>query len=266
MLSHNWLTMLDKGHRTMHCTYYLPVLCSSGIVGATMTRLEDLSESIQALFPGDIKKHWEIHEWRNATIILRHIHPQEWDDLIAVLRSFRLKRSDILKRGGNKSAIAARIDRDLYSRGWVEKQFDTKISVDGTVYETPTHSVDCFKNRVALEVEWNNKDPFYDRDLNNFRLLFELRAIDLGIIITRSDELQQIFDNLGRGKSYGNSTTHMSKLLPRIDGGGAGGCPVLVFGIKSTLYVEDATPLSPEELAQGELLEKAAAIEEEKED
>jgi len=33
--------------------------------------------------------------------------------------------------------------------------------------------VDCFKNRVAIEVEWNNKDPFYDRDLNNFRLLYD---------------------------------------------------------------------------------------------
>jgi hypothetical protein len=49
--------------------------------------------------------------------------------------------------------------------------------------------VDCFKNGVALEVEWSNKDPFFDRDLNNFRLLFELRAISVGIIITKSDEL-----------------------------------------------------------------------------
>jgi len=41
--------------------------------------------------------------------------------------------------------------------------------------ETPTHKVDCFKNRVALEIEWNNKDPFFDRDRNNFRLLFDQR-------------------------------------------------------------------------------------------
>ena len=27
-----------------------------------------------------------------------------------------------------------------------------------------------FKNRIAVEMEWNNKDPFYDRDLNNFRI------------------------------------------------------------------------------------------------
>ena len=80
---------------------------------------------------------------------------------------------------------------------------------------------------------------FFDRDLNNFRLLFELRAISVGVIITRTDALQGIFDGLGRGSSYGSSTTHMAKLLPRIEGGGGGGCPILVFGITPKLYEED---------------------------
>jgi hypothetical protein len=92
---------------------------------------------------------------------------------------------------------------------------------------------------VALEIEWNNKDPFYDRDLNNFRLLFDLRAISAGVIITRCDDLQDIFNDLGRGPSYGASTTHMRKLLPKIEGGSGGGCPVLVFGITKHLYEED---------------------------
>ncbi len=96
--------------------------------------------------------------------------------------------------------------------------------------------MDCFKNKVGLEVEWNNKDPFFDRDLNNFRLLFELRALSVGIILTRCDELQKIFVSLGRGSSYGNSTTHMRKLLPRLEGGAGGGCPVLVYGIRSVPY------------------------------
>ena len=39
----------------------------------------------------------------------------------------------------------------------------------------------------------------------------------------------------------GASTTHISKLFPRIEGGGGGGCPVLVFGISKKLYVEDDT-------------------------
>jgi hypothetical protein len=92
---------------------------------------------------------------------------------------------------------------------------------------------------VALEVEWNNKDPFFDRDLNNFRLLFELRAIDVGVIVTRGSELQQIFNRLGKGKSYGRATTHHEKLVPRLDGGGGGGCPVLTFAISERLFVDD---------------------------
>ena len=96
-----------------------------------------------------------------------------------------------------------------------------------------------YNMRYAVEIEWNNKDPFFDRDLNNFRLLFDLRAVSVGIVITRCDELQNIFKELGRGASYGASTTHISKLIPRIEGGGGGGCPILVLGIKNRLYVED---------------------------
>lgn len=90
-----------------------------------------------------------------------------------------------------------------------------------------------------MEIEWNNKDTFYDRDLNNFRLLFDLRAISVSVIVTRSDELQITFSKLNRSKAYGASTTHMSKLIPRIEGGGGAGCPMLVFGITNRLYVED---------------------------
>jgi hypothetical protein len=115
--------------------------------------------------------------------------------------------------------------------------------VDNDERASPTHSVDCFKNRIALELEWNNKDPFFDRDLNNFRLLFELRVISVGIILTRSDELQQLIQEVGgpeRAKSYGNSTTHWSKLIPRIEGGGGGGCPIIAFGIRRSLYQPNA--------------------------
>ena len=103
------------------------------------------------------------------------------------------------------------------------------------------YKVDCVKNRVALEVEWSNKDPFFDRDLNNFRLLFNLRAISVGVIITKSDDISEIFRNLGDKvwDKYGWSTTWMGKLLPRIKGGGGGGCPILVFGITKKLYLEN---------------------------
>ena len=190
------------------------------------------------LFPRFIQEHYEIHEWKHACAILKNDFPGEWNDIIEVLTNFRLLRSDIATPGGRKSLVADKLDGALYRRGWVEKKFDTKVVIDTTELKSPTHKVDCFKNRIALEVEWNNKDPFFDRDLNNFRLLFDLRAISVGVIVTRCDELQMIFNKLGRGASYGASTTHMSRLLPRIEGGSGGGCPLLVFGITARLYQE----------------------------
>lgn len=191
------------------------------------------------LLPEFIRQNYEIHEWKHACAILKMDFPEEWSDILSVLQDFRLYRSWITTPGGRKSKVSGFIDEYLYERGWVEKEFATSVVVDEKTMETPTHKVDCFRNRVALEIEWNNKDPFYDRDLNNFRLLFDLRAISVGIIITRCDDLQDIFNELGRGSSYGASTTHMRKLLPRIEGGSGAGCPILVFGISKNLYVED---------------------------
>ena len=189
--------------------------------------------------PDEIERPYEIHDWRNALAILSAARPKQWSEILMVLGSFRLLRSDILAPGGSKSQIARKLDGHFYQLDWVTKSFDTSITVDETIYATPTHKIDCYKNRVALEIEWNNKDPFFDRDLNNFRLLFDLRALDVAVIITRCDELQGLFGELGKAKSYGQSTTHMSRLLPRIDGGGGGGCPIAVFGIRRETYVDD---------------------------
>lgn len=194
------------------------------------------------LVPDDLRNLYHVKEWRNAAGVLSTACPDEWNDIIAVLRAFQLLRSQVQAAGKNRSPIAQRIDARFTELGWCEKSFRTAITIDDETFESPTHKVDCFKGRVALELEWNNKDPFFDRDLNNFRLLFDLRAIDVGVIITRASELQTIFNDLGKGSSYGNSTTHHEKLWPRLDGGGGGGCPVLTFAITPALYVDDGPP------------------------
>lgn len=189
--------------------------------------------------PDFVRHHYEVHEWRHASAILASDYPAEWRDILDVLGAFRLRKSWIATGGGSKSKVSGFIDDFLYERGWIEKKFETGVLLDGVRLDSPTHQIDCYRNKVALEIEWNNKDPFFDRDLNNFRLLFDLRAVSVGVIVTRCDGLQDIFKELGRGSSYGASTTHMSKLLPKIEGGGAAGCPLLVFGISPSLYVED---------------------------
>lgn len=211
-----------------------------------------------SLFPLSIQNNYEILEYRNGISILKHAYPNEWRDLIELLDSFVLKRSEILMPGGRKSSIAEKLDSFLYHREWNETEFDVDIRLreiafiketdqkgkpkiredvkNDVTLEVPTHKIDCFKNKVAIEVEWNNKDPFFDRDLNNFRLLFDLDAIAVGVIITRSSDLQSIFNELGKGNSYGASTTHMGKLESKLFGKGSGGCPVIAIGITANVY------------------------------
>ncbi len=57
-----------------------------------------------------------------------------------------------------------------------------------------SHEVDHVRRSeagvFALEIEWNNKDPFFDRDLENFKRLHAGGAISVGGIITRGTSLQ----------------------------------------------------------------------------
>ena len=188
---------------------------------------------------------YEVHEWRHACAVLRNDFPDEYADIIDVLTTFRLKRSHIVEPGGRKSKIAAAIDDALTSKEppWCEQSFSTQIVVDGAPTDSPTHKVDCYRNGVALEIEWNNKDPFYDRDLNNFRLLFDLRVISVGVIITRCDELQDVFDELGRGRSYGASTRHICRsccLDSRVVAVGDARCSCSEYGKRSIRKMSDA--------------------------
>jgi hypothetical protein len=194
---------------------------------------------LKTRLPDDILDMYECHQWKHAAAILATDFPDQRNDIIDVLRLVKLRKSFMTGPGGGKGPYAQAVDKAFRERGWVPKRFDTAIVVDKRELASPTHEVDCFKNRIALELEWSNKDPFYDRDLNNFRLLFDLRVISVGVIVTKADELAGLMDDLGVWGKYGTTTTWMSKLLPRIRGGGGGGCPLLVFGIRTKIYEVD---------------------------
>lgn len=137
--------------------------------------------------PPELELACVVKQWRHAIAILSQDFPEEWRDICEILSTFRIPRGWIAVGGGNRSQVSKSLDAAFYARGWSEKKFKTRIQVDDRTIESPTHKVDCYRNSVALEIEWNNKDPFYDRDLNNFRLLFELRAVSVGVIVTRVD-------------------------------------------------------------------------------
>jgi len=50
---------------------------------------------------------------------------------------------------------------------------------------------------VAFDLEWNSKDQTFDRDLYAFSAFSLCGAIDAGILVTRSAELNSVFRRLG---------------------------------------------------------------------
>lgn len=190
--------------------------------------------------PHEILALYQVEERHHAIAILKMDFPEQWNDLLNVLREFKLKKSEISAKGKNKSPVARALDGLFFARGWVEKSFEIRVTADGHETLAPTHHVDYFKNRIAIETEWNNKDPFFDRDLTTFRLLFELNVLSVGIIITRADELNQLFKDVGKKTAAGASTTHMAKLIPKMRNRASGGCPILAFGITMKKYDDRA--------------------------
>lgn len=193
------------------------------------------------VLPASTREKYHIEERRHACAVLSVDFAGELQDIVDCLDQFELLRSEIVAGGGGKSKIAKRFDTFLAARDWKEKSIKVGRQIGDKLVESETHKVDFSKGRVAVEVEWNNKDPFFSRDLNAFRLLHELDVISVGVIITRMDELQKIFDSLGQeiGRKYGASTTHWGKLIPRVEAAGAGNCPLLLVGITPRCYRDD---------------------------
>lgn len=192
--------------------------------------------------PADLRQCYEIHDYLHAVAILRNEFPAEFADVCEVLRTFRITTQDILDRGGSESNIPKLFSKVLRPRGWEEKRLTAEHTVDGDILSQDTHAVDYFKNRVALDLEWNSKDQTFDRDLYAFSEFFRFKRISLGILVTRSNDLDDVFELLGKfldkdgteksvKAKYGASTTHMGQLLRRLKAGRNGGCPVLVFGL-----------------------------------
>lgn len=207
----------------------------------------------QDYIPEEIRDLYELHNFHHAAEILSVSYPTEFAELMDALRQFRFTREDILRGGGNESEIPKIYSRLLHPLGWYETRIQGNllirkiVNADGEqqIEETTIegfidgHKVDYVKNQVACDLEWNSKDQTFDRDLYAFRAFHECRLIGAAVLVTRSADLNFIFREMGVFHKFGASTTWMGKLLPRIQTGRNGVCPVLVVGITPRLIREE---------------------------
>lgn len=101
------------------------------------------------LLPQFIQDNYDIHEWRHALAILRQDFPTEYEDICDVLTRFRLRKSWLTVGGGRKSKVSEWIDSELLLKGWVPKNFDTRISIDETRADSAASKSEFSFNRTA---------------------------------------------------------------------------------------------------------------------
>jgi predicted metallopeptidase len=207
-------------------------------------------ESWKRLIPESIQSRYELHNFNNAVEILAEAYQQEYLEIIDALEHMNISISDITAAGGNESKIPKKFSEMMRPHGWKEVKITgdllvklhtrNPLSVEEILIEDyiDGHNIDYVKSKVAVDMEWNSKDQTFDRDLYAFRAFYECGIIECGAIITRSAELNSLFDKLGIKQKYGASTTWMGKLLPRIQARRHGGCPILVVGITPRTIVD----------------------------
>jgi hypothetical protein len=131
----------------------------------------------------------------HARAILSVDFPEVAAQMESVLVGATIPIEEIVGSGGGETKGTQRLRRALHDHGWRKHKFEIQRTIDGVARESISHEVDhiaAFEaGVVALEIEWNNKDPFFDRDLENYKRLHADGAISLGILITRGISLQE---------------------------------------------------------------------------
>ncbi|HEY1752212.1 MAG TPA: BglII/BstYI family type II restriction endonuclease [Caulobacteraceae bacterium] len=123
-------------------------------------------------------------------------------ELEQVLHGVSIPIEEIIGSGGGETKGTQRLRRALAETGWTKANFKIEKIINDKPRESISHEIDHVRHHpkgvIALEIEWNNKDPFFDRDLENFKRLHAEGAISVGVIVTRGISMQDEMTTLVR--------------------------------------------------------------------
>ena len=146
------------------------------------------------LFEALRERGFQIAFLAHAEAILSFEFRDSMTALEGALLDFSIPVSEIIAGGGGEAKGTQRLRNALSALGWRKTKFKVEKRINDVPRESQSHEVDhvlTFSSGVALalEIEWNNKDPFFDRDLENFKRLHADGAISVGFIVTRGAAL-----------------------------------------------------------------------------
>lgn len=163
--------------------------------------------------------------------------PEPFRELCDVLSAFRIEDVELIRSGGGEASFTQRLRRALTERGWHKRNIEIQKVVDGEPRAGITHEIDHVrkteKGSIALEIEWNNKDPFFDRDLENFQRLHAEGAISVGIVVTRGKSFQDHMVQIIRECAANNGVSSFDDLA--------------VFGVNPTIRQKQIVERSGED-------------------
>jgi hypothetical protein len=137
---------------------------------------------------------FQVEFHHHAEAILSVDFPDLAKGLEEVLLRSTIPIEEIIGSGGGETKGTQRLRRALNECGWHKHVFEIQRTIDGIPRESMSHEVDHMAKftagAVAIEIEWNNKDPFFDRDLENYKRLHADGAVSLGVLITRGTSMQ----------------------------------------------------------------------------
>ena len=146
-----------------------------------------------------VARGFDIRMESHAAAILEKDFPAALNDLERILVNFQVPIAEIIGSGGGEARGTQRMRKGLNDLGWRKATFEIKKTINEVEKESISHEVDHVKTfrgkSLALEIEWNNKDPIFDRDLENFKRLHAEGAISVGIIVTRGSSLHEHMRN-----------------------------------------------------------------------
>jgi hypothetical protein len=138
----------------------------------------------------------------HAKAIMTVDFPDALDEICNVLSKVTIPIEEIIAGGGGEAKGTQRLRRALAQLHWPKTEFIVQKIINGKEREAISHEIDHVREfgagTIALEIEWNNKDPFFDRDLENFKRLHADGAISAGIIVTRGQSLHSNMRQLVR--------------------------------------------------------------------
>jgi hypothetical protein len=165
------------------------------------------------MFDQLVTNNWDVIDENHGKGVAETLFEQEVQRLEELLLDYdwNIEQNTIMG-GGGKTLQAIHYNKMFDDEGWAEetvtikKRASFKTGMPYREWEFATHKIDhCMVNDehklCMLEIEWNNKDPFLDRDFAAFTSLYNDGIIELAIFITRGSTMTP--DNfVGRVRQY----------------------------------------------------------------